>query len=140
MVTELELEEPFDLVIDVDGELGSVVYTTDGSDPRAVGGDPVGIDAGAGTTITIDDVGLVRARTLDGVDWSAVHELVVRLPEPDEEEEQEEEDSDPADSGAVPGPGDADCGCGSTEGSRAAWLLVLWAIGAASQRRLSPLN
>lgn len=57
-----------------DSPTGTIYYTTDGSDPRAVDGNPQGIDAGTGTTITINSTTCIKARTLDGGTWSALHE------------------------------------------------------------------
>jgi hypothetical protein len=66
----------FSLNIEGDGATGTVYYTVDGSDPRAVGGAARGIDAGTGTTIPINSTTCVKARTLDGSSWSALHAAV----------------------------------------------------------------
>ena len=51
-VSRIELEaDAFELEIRRDGDAGSVYYRVDGRDPRALGGQPQGQDAGEGTTI-----------------------------------------------------------------------------------------
>jgi len=75
-VTRKEVSSGFELAIDRDGSSGTVYYTSDGSDPRAEGGAPQGINANAGTTITVNATACIKARTLDGGIWSALHEGV----------------------------------------------------------------
>lgn len=75
-VSRLEVSAGYSLSLERDGSAGTIYYTTDGSDPRAVGGSAQGIDAGTGTTITINSTTQLKARTLDGDTWSALHETL----------------------------------------------------------------
>ncbi|MBN1442484.1 MAG: lamin tail domain-containing protein, partial [Planctomycetes bacterium] len=62
---------------------GSIYYTTDGRDPRHEG--TGGVAASAleySTPLTIEDHTRVRARTLSGVDWSALTEAVFSVTDP----------------------------------------------------------
>ncbi|HMP84151.1 MAG TPA: chitobiase/beta-hexosaminidase C-terminal domain-containing protein, partial [Verrucomicrobiota bacterium] len=71
----------FNLTIQRDGSTGTVYYTTDGSDPRAVGGAVQGINGGTSATIPINATICVKARTLDGSNWSALHTAVFFVPQ-----------------------------------------------------------
>ena len=64
------------------GGTGSIKYGLDGNDPRLAGGAtaPTAVDGGDDTTVTLTHAAVVKARVLDGTEWSAVHELVVMLP------------------------------------------------------------
>lgn len=55
----------------------TVVYSTDGKDPRAIGGtiSTSGKDGGDDFEITINETTLLKARTFDGNNWSALHEI-----------------------------------------------------------------
>ena len=81
-VTSMELDAGESVVVDIerDGEVGVVYYTLDGSDPRAVGGEPQGMNAGESAQAEVVSPGVLKSRTLDGNDWSAVH--VFELVEP----------------------------------------------------------
>lgn len=57
------------------GASGTVYYTLNGGDPRGAGGLPVGQTAGSGTAIIVNATTNLRARTLFGTEWSALHEL-----------------------------------------------------------------
>jgi len=63
----------FDLVITAPA--GAIYYTLDGSDPRDIGG---GVSAAAiqytGSPVELSTAGTVRARALDGGEWSALNE------------------------------------------------------------------
>lgn len=72
-------EELYEVSIERDGQSGSIYFTTDGSDPRALGGAPQGQGADGGTVVTLQTDTLLRARTLDGNEWSAVRELRVQF-------------------------------------------------------------
>ncbi|MDF7825738.1 lamin tail domain-containing protein [Pontiellaceae bacterium B12227] len=76
-----EIPVGFELTIERDGSSGTVYYTIDGSDPRLEGGAPQGMDAGTGTTITINSTTVVKARTKDGSTWSALHEIALFVEE-----------------------------------------------------------
>ncbi|MCP5537472.1 MAG: lamin tail domain-containing protein [Akkermansiaceae bacterium] len=56
---------------------GTIYYTTDGSDPRAVGGTAVGTAYGSAVTLTKST--LVKARVLSGGTWSALTEATFEL-------------------------------------------------------------
>jgi hypothetical protein len=75
-VLSKQVPSAFNLTIVRDGNLGTVYYTTDGSDPRAPGGAVQGINGGTSSTITINSTTNVRARTRNGNEWSALHEAV----------------------------------------------------------------
>ncbi|MBM4061983.1 MAG: hypothetical protein FJ265_12940, partial [Planctomycetes bacterium] len=55
--------------------VGTIWYTTDGTDPRGAGGAPVGQNGGTGTVVTANAHLRLCARTLQGSEWSALHEL-----------------------------------------------------------------
>jgi hypothetical protein len=57
---------------------GDIYYTTDGSDPRLVGGavNPNAVKIAPGTEVTLAASGTVRTRTLDAGEWSAMEEAV----------------------------------------------------------------
>ncbi|MBK8100456.1 MAG: lamin tail domain-containing protein [Planctomycetes bacterium] len=59
------------------GLTGTIWYTLDGTDPRAPGGAAQGISAGTGTTLVIQNPTMLKARTFDGSEWSALHELAL---------------------------------------------------------------
>ncbi|MGJ8695547.1 MAG: lamin tail domain-containing protein [Verrucomicrobiaceae bacterium] len=58
---------------------GTIYYTTDGSDPRAIGGAVAGEIYGGG--IAIDQPTRVKARAFDGAEWSALSEGTFVTPE-----------------------------------------------------------
>jgi hypothetical protein len=61
------------------GTSGSIKYTTNGQDPRNIGG-TVGssaLDGGDETEITLNSTTTIKARILNGTTWSALHELVL---------------------------------------------------------------
>jgi len=53
------------------GLVGSVYYTLDGSDPKG----PTGVNAGTGTFVLANNPLVLKARTLNGTEWSALHRL-----------------------------------------------------------------
>jgi hypothetical protein len=57
-------------------KLGSIYYTTDGSDPRQQGGaaNPAAVKISSGATLTIDAAIHILARIFSGTDWSALVE------------------------------------------------------------------
>ncbi|MBN1551607.1 CotH kinase family protein, partial [bacterium] len=59
------------------GSSGSIYYTLNGEDPRAVGGTPAAgaLNAGNGITLSITASTQLKARTLRNGQWSALHEL-----------------------------------------------------------------
>lgn len=54
---------------------GTIYYTTDGSDPRAVGGGVGGSASIAGPSVTLTASGSVKARVLQSGTWSAVNDF-----------------------------------------------------------------
>jgi hypothetical protein len=62
---------------------GSILYTTDGGDPRQPGGavDLNAIDGGNGTTITLSGTTVLKARRRILDTWSALHETTFLVPE-----------------------------------------------------------
>ena len=78
--TEAPEIEPFGGLLPVGGEVdlfsadGTIYYTTDGSDPRLVGGaiSPSALTAENGDEITIGTTTKIQMRALDGDEWSAI--------------------------------------------------------------------
>lgn len=60
---------------------GTIIYTIDGNDPRAIGGAPSikSIDGGDEFEITITQSIILKARVFDGVKWSALHEVFLNI-------------------------------------------------------------
>jgi hypothetical protein len=58
---------------------GSIVYTTDGSDPRLVGGavSAAAHDGGDETTVAVNSEIVLKARTKNGNTWSALHQIML---------------------------------------------------------------
>jgi hypothetical protein len=58
---------------------GSIFYTLDGSDPRAIGGSAgsTAADGGDDLEISITSNAVLKARVKNGTTWSAVHELLL---------------------------------------------------------------
>ncbi|MFH1195861.1 MAG: lamin tail domain-containing protein [bacterium] len=58
---------------------GSIIFTTDGLDPRIIGGAAAASaqDGGDEIDITINSTTVVKARILNGTTWSAIHELIL---------------------------------------------------------------
>ena len=69
---ELELENS-------NGTTGSIIYTLDGSDPRAIGGavSATAIDGGDEKILTVNNTTVVKTRVHSGSTWSALHELIL---------------------------------------------------------------
>lgn len=64
------------VTIERGGSVGTIYYTTDGSDPRAPGGVAQGTSGGSAVTIVIDATTNLKARTRSGSEWSALHAAV----------------------------------------------------------------
>jgi len=62
--------------------LGTIFYTTDGSDPRLVGGavNPAAISASSGVQIAINGDTVLKARAQNGSTWSALTEAEFTVP------------------------------------------------------------
>jgi hypothetical protein len=58
-------------------QVGSIIYTLDGADPRAIGGSlsPSASDAGDEIELTINYSTVLKARVRNGSTWSALHEI-----------------------------------------------------------------
>lgn len=65
-----EVASGFDVIINNPGS-GAIYYTTDGSDPRLVGGAISGSAVSGGGPISITSTTRIRARVLNGDNWSA---------------------------------------------------------------------
>jgi hypothetical protein len=77
---------PADIIIENTNSSGEIWYTTDGSDPRAVGGEPSGKAHFEGTTraeLTFGASAMVRSRIYDDGEWSALREVLVMAPQDD---------------------------------------------------------
>jgi hypothetical protein len=64
-------------------QAGSIIYTLDGTDPRAIGGasSPSASDAGDEIELTINYSIVLKARVKNGTTWSAVHEILLNTGE-----------------------------------------------------------
>ena len=58
---------------------GSILYTTDGEDPRIIGGDdsPSAVDGGDEIELTINSTTVIKARIRNGNTWSALHKIIL---------------------------------------------------------------
>ena len=75
-VLRKQVQAGYGVTIKRDGSVGTIYYTTDGSDPRAPGGVAQGISGGSVVTIPVDATTNVKARTKSGSEWSALHGAV----------------------------------------------------------------
>lgn len=107
-VTALEAPMGSSLVahLELDRGEGTLYYTLDGTDPRAVGGAPQGTEGGEAADVELVSPMLLQARTLDGEDWSALHVLDVQPRVPD----------DGGTDGGTDDDGDSDGGADETNG------------------------
>ena len=64
-------------------QVGSIFYTLDGTDPRAIGGasSPSATDAGDEIELSIIFNTVLKARVKDGSTWSALHEIILNTGE-----------------------------------------------------------
>ena len=113
---ELEADETLATRLELDGAEGTIYYTVDGSDPRAVDGAPQGMDAGGETDVDLVSPTLLQARTLDGNEWSALHVLDVHVPAPSGDDGGSDGDPDGGSEGDDDG-GSAGTGGGDTPGT-----------------------
>src|SRR5881628_1236815 len=60
---------------------GAIFFTTDGADPRAIGGNVSGSAQSYSTPLAINAPTLVRARVLTGTNWSALIEYTFYPPQ-----------------------------------------------------------
>jgi hypothetical protein len=77
--TKIQISENQFISLENPNSTGSVIYTTNGTDPRAVGGalSVSALDAGSNREISVSPGSRLMARTKDGETWSPLHELVV---------------------------------------------------------------
>lgn len=59
--------------------IGWIYYTLGGGDPRGPNGTPIGTNGGTGTSVTVPTDAVLKARIYDGAEWSALHELALRV-------------------------------------------------------------
>ena len=76
---QVQISNPFSLEIVNNNGKGSIILTYDGSDPRQSDGsiNPVAIRSNNNFSVTINSPVHIRARVLDGEEWSAVHDLFI---------------------------------------------------------------
>ena len=72
-----------DLSIMRDGDTGTIYWTANGPDPRAEGGTPRGNDGGTEGNLTFTDTTTIRARLLNGSEWSPLHEITLHRSDED---------------------------------------------------------
>ncbi|PRQ04510.1 CotH protein [Enhygromyxa salina] len=107
---ELEPETMFTVHVELDGGAGTLYYTVDGTDPRAVGGQPVGQDGGVAVDVELLSPAVLRARTLDGNEWSALHLLELEDPAAGDGDGDGDGDGGGDGDGDTDGSGDGDTG------------------------------
>ncbi|MCX6122883.1 MAG: carbohydrate-binding protein [Ignavibacteriales bacterium] len=71
------------LVNNNSSQVGSIFYTLDGTDPRAIGGSPSpsATDAGDEIELSINFNMVIKARVKNGTTWSALHEILLNTGE-----------------------------------------------------------
>ena len=76
--SKITISEDFSLTIENPNGSGSVIYTTDGTDPRLIGGDisRTATNGGTSKTIVVKPGTRVKARTKYASTWSALHEII----------------------------------------------------------------
>jgi hypothetical protein len=78
-IFSLAIANTYELLMEnSNGTTGSIKYTLDGTDPRAIGGAvaATAVDGGDSKTITVSNTTVVKARINSGTTWSALHEIV----------------------------------------------------------------
>lgn len=70
-------------LVNAGGTTGTIFYTLDGSDPRAIGGgnSASAKDAGDQMTLTVTSSAILKARIKSGSTWSALHSMTLAAPE-----------------------------------------------------------
>jgi len=80
LITEnkIVISENYNLSMENQNASGSIIYTIDGSDPRAVGGNvsSSAINAGTSKSIVVTPGSIVKARVRYTTTWSALHEII----------------------------------------------------------------
>jgi hypothetical protein len=76
----LEVEPGYRLrLLNPNSTKGTIRYTINGQDPRAIGGSAAGSakDGGDEAEITVSTTAVIKARVQDGATWSALHEIIL---------------------------------------------------------------
>jgi len=75
---KITISENYNLTLENKNTTGSIFYTTDGTDPRVIGGESSNsaVNGGKSKTITVAPGTTVKSRVRYAATWSAVHELV----------------------------------------------------------------
>jgi len=82
LTNDLKIEPGFILKLqNSNGTTGSIQYTLDGNDPRAIGGSKSGSsqDGGDNIELIINEPRIIKARILNGTVWSALHEITLYM-------------------------------------------------------------
>lgn len=78
--TYLEVNPGYKIkLLNPNGTKGTIKYTTDGNDPRLIGGSVFSsaLDGGNEVELEINSTTVIKARVLDGTTWSALHEITL---------------------------------------------------------------
>lgn len=76
----INIEQNFKIkLVNTNNNKGVIIFTTDGTDPRLIGGkiNPASKDGGIETELTINTTTIIKARIFDGTTWSALHEITL---------------------------------------------------------------
>jgi hypothetical protein len=76
--SKITIAENYNLIMSNPNGSGSILYTTDGTDPRTVGGvnSSTAISAGNSKSITVSPGSVLKARVRYTETWSALHEII----------------------------------------------------------------
>jgi hypothetical protein len=79
LTESLKIEPGFQLKLSNPNSAGSIQYTTDGEDPRTIGGDisQSAVDEGNETELTINSTTIIKTRIKSGTSWSALHQIIL---------------------------------------------------------------
>jgi hypothetical protein len=80
VVSSMAISNEFELTLEnPNGTTGSIKYTLDGTDPRAIGGAVAAsaVDGGDAITVTLNNTTVVKARINSVTTWSALHEIIL---------------------------------------------------------------
>ncbi len=74
---EITISENFILLLEHTNVAGQIFYTTNGTDPRAIGGgnSTAAINAGNSKSISVTPGTILKSRVKNGTSWSALHEI-----------------------------------------------------------------
>ncbi|MBN1600423.1 MAG: lamin tail domain-containing protein [Chitinispirillaceae bacterium] len=81
--TEIDGSNEFKMTLSNPNTTGDLLYTTDGNDPRLPGGEKFlkAIQGESSTVLSINTSTIVKARIVDGNQWSALKELFIAFPQ-----------------------------------------------------------